>query len=67
MDDSQEQEHAHCRRPEKDAYPTRRVAKRIARRLAGKGRALSAYRCDCGYYHLGHSTADERARIRETR
>lgn len=54
-----------CRRPDKTSYPTRREAKKAARHLTGKGEKLSAYGCPCGRYHLGHSTADERAHIRE--
>lgn len=54
-----------CRRPDKTAFPTRRAAKKAARVVAGHGAKMSVYGCDCGRFHLGHSTADERARIRE--
>lgn len=45
-----------CRRPEKRKYPTRKAAKKAARELHRSGPRLSAYRCDCGFYHIGRLT-----------
>lgn len=41
-----------CRRPDKVKYPTRKAARKAARSLHLGGR-VSAYRCDCGSFHLG--------------
>lgn len=57
-----------CRRPDKSAYPTRRVAKRQAKRAAGRGIGqMTEYRCECGYWHLGHGDAAERTKVRDIR
>lgn len=56
---------AACRRPDKHRYSTRAQARKARRRIAdGACHDSSVYRCGCGGWHLGRSTADERARIR---
>jgi hypothetical protein len=42
-----------CRRPDKVHYPTRSAARKAARSLHRPGQRLSAYRCECGGYHIG--------------
>lgn len=45
-----------CPHPEKRRYPTKQRAKQSLRRQGGiHGRdTIHAYRCGCGWFHLGH-------------
>ncbi len=54
----------------KICYSARHYAKRAARRLVARARAvkaqLYAYPCRlCGYWHIGHATKQERSYYRE--
>lgn len=52
-----------CRWSGKRSWETKAAAKQAARRT---GPGLSTYQCrKCGYYHVGHSSAEWRARQRE--
>jgi hypothetical protein len=42
-----------CPFAQKIRYRTRRAAKKAARDLHRPGQRLAAYRCVCGFYHLG--------------
>lgn len=54
-----------CRRPDKHRYSTKQAARKARRQIAdGGGHQMSVYHCECGGYHLGNSTADERAKLR---
>jgi hypothetical protein len=55
-----------CPRPEKIPHRTRWAARAAISALyqAGKGNPdLNAYRCDCGAWHVGHSSVRLRKRI----
>lgn len=52
-----------CPKTHKRCYVDRDDAKRSARAIATKGLGImTEYRCEhCNYFHIGHSTAAERA------
>jgi hypothetical protein len=56
-----------CPRPDKYRYLTRREARHEARIVNSIGHHVREYRCQCGYWHLGHATADTREAIRLAR
>lgn len=51
--DAREFDYAACPRPEKIAFSSKRQAK-ITLRHWRRTPGLTAYRCPCGAYHLGH-------------
>ena len=55
-----------CPRPDKLAWHTREAADLQLAQMRGKGRdddhTLSPYRCACGAFHIGNTTAKEASR-----
>jgi hypothetical protein len=52
---------ARCPRPEKHVFLTLECAQAGLRRQRGqfpRDVKIEAYRCACGYWHLGHSSVD---------